>query len=86
MITSGSMPRQTEDGMRATLARIAELACREIVLDLERAREVSDVALALLAGGLARMPQSHVVVLGLDARRERELRDLGAGHLLARGV
>jgi uncharacterized protein YndB with AHSA1/START domain len=25
MITSGSMPRQTEDGMRATLERIAEL-------------------------------------------------------------
>jgi hypothetical protein len=68
----------------STLARVAELSCDDVVVDLGLAREISNVALALLARGLARFPRSHVVIRGLDRDHERVLEHLGAGSLVAR--
>lgn len=67
-----------------TLTRVAELACDDVVLDLGRLREISDLALAFLAGGLTRIPRSRVILRGLDQQHARLLQDLGAGSLLGR--
>jgi len=65
-----------------TLARVVELSCDDVVVDLSRVQQVSDVALAFLAGGLTRLASSHVVLRGLGARHVRVLQVLGAGSLV----
>jgi hypothetical protein len=67
-----------------TLARVAELGCDDVAIDLGRAREISDVALAFLAGGLTRIPRSRVILRGLREHHARLLQELGAGSLLGR--
>ena len=67
-----------------TLARIADLACDHIVVDLSRAWEISDIALAFLAGGLARLPRSKGEVSGLRPHHECLLQELGAASLVGR--
>jgi hypothetical protein len=68
----------------SALARVAELSCDDVVLDLGAAREISDVAVASLARELARFPRWHVIVRGLAPQHERVLERLGAGSLIER--
>jgi len=65
-----------------TVARVVELSCDDVVVDLSRARQVSEIALAFLAGALALAPRSHVVLRGLGSRQVRLLQVLGAGSLV----
>ncbi len=67
-----------------TLSRVADLACERIVIDFSRVWEVSDVALAFLAGSLTRHPRSRGEVIGLLPRHQRLLQQLGAGVLVGR--
>lgn len=67
-----------------TLARVADLACDRVVIDLSRASEISDVAVAFLAGGLAHHPRSQGEVSGLRPHQHRLFRELGAESLVGR--
>ncbi len=87
----GTMTLRIEGALDAraaaqALERIADLACRDVVLDVHRAWEVSDVALAFLAGGVSRLPGSRVVVRGLRPQHARLLEELGAGSLMDDGT
>ncbi len=67
---------------RKTLARLVDLPCDDVVLDLSRATGITDVGLAFLAGGLERAGRSHVLLIGLGRHHQRLLEYLGAGALL----
>jgi hypothetical protein len=57
-------------------AKLIDTACDVVVLDFGRAREVSDVALAHLAGTLTGLERPHVMLRGLGHHQERMLRYL----------
>jgi hypothetical protein len=81
----GGIQLEGELDLRAaarTLARVGELACEVVVLDLARVRRSSDVAFAFLAGGLTRVPRSRVRMHGVAPQQRRLLEEVGAGALL----
>lgn len=57
-------------------AKLIDSGCDTIVIDFHGAREISDVALAHLAGTLARLGCPRVVLRGLTQHQERLLRYL----------
>ena len=67
-----------------TLRRIDELACDRVVIDFAHVWEMSDIALAFLAGGLARHPHSKDELAGLRSHHDRLLHDLGVASLVGR--
>ncbi len=67
--------------LRARLSAMPPDAC--VLLDLSRAREISDLALAVLADALATAPHPRVLVRGLTQHQQRLLRYLGVAEVVA---
>jgi len=67
--------------LRARLSVMSPDAC--VLLDLSRALEVADLALAVLADALATAPHPRVLVRGLTQHQERLLRYLGVAEIVA---
>lgn len=64
-------------------ARLAELPPdAPVVLDFSHAREVSDLALGVLAAAIAASPRPRIVLRGLTHHHERLLQYLGIDALL----
>jgi hypothetical protein len=66
--------------LRARLAEVPPDTC--VVLDFSRAREVADLALAVLAAALATTRHPRVLLRGLTQHQERMLRYLGVDHVV----
>ncbi|HEY6002504.1 MAG TPA: STAS domain-containing protein [Anaeromyxobacter sp.] len=64
-------------------ARVAELPLDAlVVLDFSHAREVSDLALGVLAAAIAASPHPRIVLRGLTHHHERMLQYLGIDALV----
>lgn len=66
------------DGAAATIirAKLIDASSDLVVLDFGRAREISDSALAVLAGTLVALERPRVILRGLGQHHERMLRYL----------
>lgn len=72
----------TPEAAVKAFTRAAELACDQVVVDVSRAHDVSEVALAFLAGGLVALRPSRVSLVGVPPSRQHVLTEVGAGALL----
>lgn len=67
-------------------ARVAELPPDAlVVLDFSHAREVSDLALGVLAVAIAASPRGRIVLRGLTHHHERMLQYLGIDSVVLEG-
>ena len=78
---TGAFDPIAASNFRARLSGLPADGC--VVLDLSRAWEVADLALAVLADALVVPPHPRVLVRGLTQHQERMLRYLGADDFVA---
>lgn len=58
-------------------AQCAATDCERVVLDFSRAREVSDLGLAIVVAAMRSIARPQVLLRGLRHHQERQLRYLG---------